>query len=237
MGDVRDFQAEREAAIKEAIKQQEADENGVDTSHLKSLLKAKAPVAARVDVPQPMPPGTAVPGQPLSPLPVGQPEPNDGSAPDKRKQDNSPKRDKATGVVIGPKDPGPEFKVSGPLPDAVAEPVRPSKLPKSGSLPDQVPPDPVDEDELRQTPEELQRVAKAKDRYRDKVEAEGPSTKVDANEAAPVLPDEVKENPPKPETTPKVKDTKGVSKSVEQDEKDAAKKGTSGRSAAASRRR
>lgn len=224
MGDVRDYQAEREASIKAAIKQQEAD--GGDTSHLKSLLKAKAPVVARVDVPQPMPPGTAVPGQPLSPLPVGQPEPNDGSAPDKRKQDNSPKVDKATGVVVGPKDPGPGFKESGPLPDAMREPVKPAKA-KPGELPVQTVP--ASDEEDAKTPEELQREAKAKDRRRDKAEAEGPSEAVDANEAAPILPEEVKENPPKPKPDTGVKDTKGT-------DAKGSSKGNSGSSAASRRR-
>jgi hypothetical protein len=234
MGEVRDFAADRKAALEEARAGVKA--SGGDTSHLDALLKQDAaPAYARVDVPQPMPPGSAVPGQPLSPLPVGQPEPADGSAPDKRQQDNSPKVE--GGVVVGPKDPGPELKANGGLPDYAETAVRPAK---AGKLPEQVfdyeePPEPP-------TAEELAKEARKKDRRRDRAEEETPSEKVDANEAAPVLPDEVKENPPTPETTPKVRDTVGVEaegdakKAQEEGEKDAARKGSGGRSAPARRK-
>jgi len=220
MGEVRDFHADRKAALEEARAGLVA--SGGDTSHVDALLKAKAPGAyARVDVPQPMPPGTAIPGQPLSPLPVGSPEPADGSAPDKRKQDNSPVFEGP--LVVGPADPGPELKESGPLPDQL--PVEPVKAARG--LPDHVapfedPPEPP-------TQEELHKEARAKDRRRDRAEEETPSAKVDANEAAPMLSEEVKEHPPTPETTPKVQDTKGVE--AKSDADDDAKKGSGGRAA------
>lgn len=186
--EVRDTAAEREASIKAKIKLVESE--GGDTSHLKSLLKAGDPIRGRVNVQQPMPPGTAIPGQPLSPEPVGQPEPADGSAEDKRKQDNSPVREGA--MVTGPKDPGPELKRNGGLPDYLPEASRPDvKKNKPGALPEQQNLEAAPTEGKSQ--EELQREAKAKDRRRDRAEAEGESPKVDANPASPIVPAEARE--------------------------------------------
>lgn len=70
------------------------------------------PMGAVTDVPQPMAPGTVERGTPLSPRPDTVPEPEDGSAPDKRAQDQRPVGD----PVRHAKEPGPEYDKARALP-------------------------------------------------------------------------------------------------------------------------
>lgn len=102
----RDYNAERRAAIEAQIAAYEAE--GKDTSHLKKILGRKNSKAHDyTDA------GVAVPSADGETVP----EPEDGSAPDKRKQDQEPKDD----VSGSPVDPGPEaaHKKADRLPDQV----------------------------------------------------------------------------------------------------------------------
>lgn len=120
---VRDISADEQTAVQEKIDAYKAAGEKVP-QHLSDQLKARrvprtdAPgeqhqLGALTDVPQPMAAGTVERGTPLSPTPDTVPEPEDGSAPDKRAQDNRPV-DSDPGNRA--KDPGPEFTKARELP-------------------------------------------------------------------------------------------------------------------------
>lgn len=147
---IRDYAADRRAAIEAQIAL--VEKNGGDTTHLKRVLGKRGGKvtghehSAHVGVPQPMAPGQEPPTTALSPRPDTVREPEDGSAPDKRKQDQRPVG--STPAVVAA-DPGPEGVKANRLPDQVADdpktavvspvaPVAPGD-PNVPALPDQGP--------------------------------------------------------------------------------------------------
>lgn len=160
---VRDYQKDRETAVRQMIA--EYDALGKDTSHLKKQLGRKPSQATgagdtvALGGPAVLEPGSSPPSQVYAPGADTVAEPEDGSAPDKRDQDQSPvpvagvaeppADDPYAGAVpVTAADPGPEAPAEGEpgLPEQVSPNLDPPEPPET-PLPDQVSPDLGDSDD------------------------------------------------------------------------------------------